>query len=63
MFVGTTDFGAGNWVGVKFDAPLGKNNGTVKDRTYFICEPNHGSFVRPSAISIVTARGAEATEL
>lgn len=34
-FVGTTEFAAGNWVGVILTEPKGKNNGTLKDVTYF----------------------------
>ena len=52
-FVGTTDFAAGDWIGIVLDDASGKNDGSVRGRRYFTCEPGHGMFVRPSAASII----------
>merc|ERR1719183_583617 len=37
---------AGPWVGVEFDEPAGKNDGSHKGVAYFKCNPNFGAFVR-----------------
>jgi tubulin-folding cofactor B len=42
----------GYWVGVKFDEPVGKGNGTVKDNVYFECEPRFGGFIRPGNVTV-----------
>ncbi|KAJ1931484.1 hypothetical protein FBU59_006693, partial [Linderina macrospora] len=49
-FVGKTKFRAGYWVGVEFDEPLGKNDGSVDGVKYFECRSPHGSFVRPDMV-------------
>jgi dynactin 1 len=51
-FVGNTSFAPGRWVGIELNAPLGKNDGSVKGIGYFSCAPNHGVFVRPSQVKI-----------
>ena len=40
----------GKWIGVALDDAKGKNNGTVQGKRYFICEENHGIFVRQSQV-------------
>ncbi|CAE6345447.1 unnamed protein product [Rhizoctonia solani] len=56
-FVGNTSFAPGKWVGVELAAPNGKNDGSVKDVAYFSCPPNHGVFVRPSQVKIISTPG------
>ena len=51
-FVGLTSFKPGYWVGVAYDEPLGKHNGTIDDLTYFICPDKHGAFVRPNLVTV-----------
>lgn len=51
-YVGRTDFAPGEWVGLEFDTPTGKNNGTVQGKEYFQCTHpgNYGVFVRPTLL-------------
>ncbi|XP_015249212.1 PREDICTED: tubulin-folding cofactor B [Cyprinodon variegatus] len=52
MYVGTTEFKPGHWVGVKYDEPLGKHNGTVQGKQYFECQEKYGAFVKPLSVTV-----------
>ena len=41
----------GYWIGIQYDEPVGKNNGSVKGTKYFECEQGYGTFVRPDAVT------------
>lgn len=46
-FVGKVpELAPGYWVGVTFDEPVGKTDGTAKSKRYFDAMPNYGGFVR-----------------
>ncbi|CAE6456092.1 unnamed protein product [Rhizoctonia solani] len=54
-FVGPTKFGkegTGDWVGIEYDEPVGKNDGSVQGERYFTCPDKHGAFVRPERITV-----------
>jgi hypothetical protein len=55
----------GFWIGIRYDQPVGKNDGTVKGRRLFHCHPNCGHLVRPDkvlegAIALQASRPASA---
>ena len=51
MFIGKIpEMPAGYWIGVEYDEPVGKNDGSVKGRRCFECNLDYGGFVRPDKI-------------
>ncbi|XP_011179537.1 tubulin-folding cofactor B [Zeugodacus cucurbitae] len=42
----------GIFIGVEYDEPLGKNNGSIDGKSYFTCAPNYGGFVLPTAVEV-----------
>ncbi|PWZ02852.1 hypothetical protein BCV70DRAFT_197114 [Testicularia cyperi] len=51
-FVGQTQFATGTWIGIEYDEPVGKNDGSVAGERYFSCRANFGSFVRPDKVQV-----------
>ncbi|KAI9217800.1 CAP Gly-rich domain-containing protein [Blastocladiella britannica] len=51
-FVGLADFKSGVWVGVEYDEPVGKHNGTVAGKSYFTARNKHGAFVRTNKVQV-----------
>ncbi|EPZ33512.1 kinase-like protein [Rozella allomycis CSF55] len=51
-FVGETEFKPGVWVGIEFDEPVGKHDGSVQGIAYFAAKKNHGAFVRPTNVKV-----------
>jgi len=51
VFIGPTQFAAGEWVGVELDAAVGKNDGSVNGVRYFTCKPLHGVFAKAAKLT------------
>jgi tubulin-folding cofactor B len=51
-YVGKVDFAIGSWVGIEYDEPVGKNDGTVEGKQYFQCQSKYGGFVKPERCAV-----------
>uniref|UniRef100_A0A915MRX8 CAP-Gly domain-containing protein n=1 Tax=Meloidogyne javanica TaxID=6303 RepID=A0A915MRX8_MELJA len=63
-YIGPTSFDAkqeairpNNWVGVIYENPEGKNDGSLDGKRYFTCRPNYGGFVLPTSIEVLEEDG------
>ncbi|PWN45350.1 hypothetical protein IE81DRAFT_320084 [Ceraceosorus guamensis] len=51
-YVGKTQFASGIWIGLQYDEPVGKNDGSVQGERYFDCKALFGGFVRPEKVQV-----------
>ena len=42
----------GYWIGVQYDEPVGRNDGTFKGHRVFECQQGFGGFVRPKLVTV-----------
>ncbi|XP_062429528.1 CAP-Gly domain-containing linker protein 4 [Rhea pennata] len=58
-YIGPTEFAPGIWLGLELRSAKGKNDGSVGEKRYFTCKPNHGVLVRPSRVTYRGINGAK----
>lgn len=51
-YIGATKFAGGTWIGVELEQAFGKNDGSIKGKSYFKCEENKGVFVRADKLTL-----------
>lgn len=52
-FIGTLGFESDTWFGLILSTPTGSHNGIVKNRRYWKCKQNHGTFVKKNQIKSI----------
>ncbi|ORY44202.1 hypothetical protein BCR33DRAFT_697891 [Rhizoclosmatium globosum] len=51
-FVGLTQFKPGYWVGIEYDEPVGKHDGSVGGERYFDAKNKYAAFARPNRVQV-----------
>lgn len=52
MYNGKVHFKPGIWIGIKYDEPMGKNDGSIGGKRYFEAPMKYGGFVRPGNVEV-----------
>ena len=55
-YIGEPEFKSGIWYGIQLEEAKGKNNGTVKGRSYFECKGKFGSFVKANGFTLIPSK-------
>jgi tubulin-folding cofactor B len=42
----------GPWIGIEYDLPVGKHDGSVEGHYYFKCNPKCGVIVKPERVTV-----------